>query len=83
VFWSKDYGLLLPCLENELKNYNKVFQFTITGHPKVFEPNVPPTKEAVETAHKLARLYIRLFADAEMLPVIASTDTLDVSFRHT
>ncbi|NHJ32362.1 MAG: DUF1848 domain-containing protein, partial [Asgard group archaeon] len=34
VFWSKAFRLLLPHLDKELKPYNKIFQFTITGHPK-------------------------------------------------
>jgi len=58
VFWSKNYDPLLhhlPALYDI--GYRFVFQFTITGLPQVFEPDVPPADVTVPIARKLAEMY--------------------------
>lgn len=56
VFWSKDYDPLRPHLkELESRGYACCFQFTITGLPRIMEPQSPETDAAVGTAHTLAQ----------------------------
>jgi len=58
VFWSKNYRPLLPHLDTlDSLGYRMVFHFTITGLPKLFEPNVPDLSEAIHTASYLAERY--------------------------
>lgn len=55
VFWSKNYLPLLPHLDElEACGYSAVFQFTITGLPRVLEPGVPETSEVIACARTLA-----------------------------
>lgn len=55
VFWSKNYAPLLPHLpELHRRGYRFLFQFTITGLPRIFEPGTPPAPETVKIARKLA-----------------------------
>lgn len=58
VFWSKNYTPLLQHLpELDSLGWGMCFQFTITGLPKVFEPEVPPAESMVECARLLAERY--------------------------
>lgn len=58
VFWSKNYLPLLPYLDElDAGGYRMVFHFTITGLPRVFEPQVPNTDELVECARILSHRY--------------------------
>ena len=77
VFWSKDFRPLIPHL-NELdrRGYRAVFQFTITGLPKVFEPRVPDPCDTLPAARILADRY---GSDAVLWrydPVLVSSLTL-------
>ncbi len=60
VFWSKDPRPLIPYLkELEDRDYDFLFQFTITGmpSPSPFEKCVPPRQEMVDTFKQLADRY--------------------------
>lgn len=58
VFWSKNYGPLLPHLDElDSHGYGIVFHYTITGLPKPFEYNVPELSELLEHARTLAERY--------------------------
>ncbi len=53
VLWSKDYGRLLPRLD-ELASYRLFFHLTVNGYGPELEPLVPPAGEAVRQARALA-----------------------------
>lgn len=56
-FWSKNYKPFMPVL-NKIKDiYNCVFCYTITGLPKVFEPNVPDTQDCIFNLKELSDLF--------------------------
>lgn len=58
VFWSKDYGPMLPHLSGLYeRGYRFAFNFTITGLPSAFEPNVPPAEVTIPIARRLADLF--------------------------
>lgn len=58
VFWTKDPRPLLPHLKFLYnQGYRFVFQFTITGLPSIFEPNVPPADVTIPVFKELARTY--------------------------
>jgi len=58
VFWSKNYLPLLPHLDElDAGDYRMLFQFTITGLPKEFEPRVPEVEELVGCAKTLSSRY--------------------------
>jgi hypothetical protein len=58
VFWSKNFIPLLPFLDElDAGGYGMIFHFTITGLPKIFEPNVPDADELVECARILSDRY--------------------------
>jgi len=57
VFWSKNFAPFLSVLGRIEDSYRSVFQFTITGLPQIFEPNVPSADRTIRTAHDLARRY--------------------------
>ena len=58
VFWSKDYGPMLPHLPGLYeRGYRFLFHFTITGLPSIFEPNVPPAEETIPVARRLAEQF--------------------------
>lgn len=76
VFWSKDFRPLVPHLPALYqRGYRFLFHFTITGLPRVFEPNVPPAEEMIAVAHELAQQF---GADAILWrydPILISTIT--------
>ncbi|HOO49671.1 MAG TPA: DUF1848 domain-containing protein [Alphaproteobacteria bacterium] len=58
VFWSKNYEPFLDHLDKlDYMGYKFYFQFTITGLPNIFEPNVIEWRQAVDTAQKLSERY--------------------------
>lgn len=55
VFWSKDPKPLMRYLSDlDNMSYNYYFQFTINGYMKIFEPNLPPLIELVDTFRELS-----------------------------
>ena len=54
-FWSKNPRLLMAHLDelNE-RGLNYYFQYTLNPYDKIFEPNVPPLRERIETMIELA-----------------------------
>jgi len=55
VFWSKDYRPLERHLDElDRRGFRYLFQFTITGLPRIFEERVPDAETAVATARRLA-----------------------------
>lgn len=55
VFWSKDPAPIIKHLDElDSMGYRYYFQFTLNDYPRVFEPNVPPVKERIETFRRLA-----------------------------
>lgn len=58
VFWSKNYLPLMPHLDElDSRGYKTVFQFTITGLPKLFEPRVPDLPDLLNAARILCGRY--------------------------
>jgi len=55
VFWSKDYRPLERHLDElDRRGFRYVFQFTITGLPRIFEERVPDAETSAATARRLA-----------------------------
>lgn len=55
VFWTKDAGPLLRYLgELDSRGFRYYFQYTITGYPRVIEPNTPPLEQSVGTFARLS-----------------------------
>jgi len=74
VFWSKDYRPLLPHLsELEAGGYRLSFHFTITGLPRLLEPNVPETEVAVETFSYLSQRFSPKHAIWRFDPIVFSS----------
>jgi hypothetical protein len=58
AFWSRDYRPLLPSLERLRRlGYPMIFNLTITGLPRAFEPRAPSAGEAVDAARRLASAF--------------------------
>lgn len=58
VFRSKNYLPLLPYLDElDRRKYRMLFHFTITGLPRVFEPNVPDLPLLQQCARALSERY--------------------------
>lgn len=58
VFRSKNCIPLLPHLDElDARGFGTVFHLTITGLPKVFEPNVPDASQLVRCARTLSERY--------------------------
>jgi len=57
VFWSKNFKPFLPVLKYIEKDYNFIFHFTITGLPRIFEPNIPDIEETIGTFQYLSTRY--------------------------
>ncbi len=76
VLWSKDFG---PFLEDlrwlDDKGHRFYFNFTITGLPNAFEPNVPPLDDLIETCKKLAARYSPKHINWRYDPIIISNVT--------
>lgn len=76
VFWSKNYLPLLPYLDElDARKYRMLFHFTITGLPKVFEPQVPDAVELMKCAHTLSERYGRESVLWRYDPVLISSVT--------
>lgn len=61
VFWSKNFKPFIRYLD-QLENRgfdNFIFNFTITGHPREFEPNVPPPEITISDFKYLALKYCK------------------------
>lgn len=57
AFWSKDYAPFLPQIEDlETRGFQQVFNTTITGLPRLFEPSSPCVEQSVEVTRRLGRL---------------------------
>lgn len=55
VFWSKDPAPIMKHLDElHSMGYRYYFQFTLNHYPSIFEPNVPPVEERIETFRRLA-----------------------------
>lgn len=55
VFWTRNAKPLLPYLPFlDARKFAYYFQYTITGYPKILEPNVPRLDEALATFRKLS-----------------------------
>ncbi len=82
VFWSKNFKPFLPILKKIENDYNSIFHFTITGLPKLFEPNVIDTKLAIETFKLMSRLYGKRRMLWRFDPIIISSITEEKQILH-
>ncbi len=58
VFWSRDYSKLIPYLkELHKRDYRFYFHFTLTGHPKILDPNVIQPVEAIRQFQTLSQMF--------------------------
>jgi len=81
VFWSKNYHPFLPKLNLlEKQGFDKfVFNFTITGLPNVFEPNIPPAEKTIEDFKYLSLRYWKGYVFWRFDPIIF-TDITDEQY---
>ncbi|MCL2833761.1 MAG: DUF1848 domain-containing protein [Treponema sp.] len=56
VFWTRDPGPVLAARE-ALENYPFYVMTTLTGYPKILEPNVPPVNEVIASMAALSKIY--------------------------
>ncbi len=76
VFWSKNFRPFLKYLDElDDMGFAFYFQFTITGHPALFEADVPPWRAAAETARELATRYSPEHVIWRFDPIIFSSIT--------
>ncbi|MEW6203633.1 MAG: DUF1848 domain-containing protein [bacterium] len=55
VFWTKNAKPLIPFLNMlDEMGYKYYFQYTLTGYPKIFEPNTPSQNESLQIIQTLA-----------------------------
>lgn len=58
VFWSKNYAPLVPHLPLlDSLGWGLCFHYTITGLPRVFEPNVPDADHSIRVMKELSERY--------------------------
>jgi hypothetical protein len=76
VFWSKNYRPFLPALQ-QIGNlgYPAVFNYTITGLPRIFEPSVVDTDDAIDSFKTVSRLYTPEHIAWRYDPIIISGQT--------
>ncbi len=77
VFWSKNYKPFLDKLSLlEKRGFDKfVFNFTITGHPREFEPGIPPADETIADFKYLSLRYWKSTVFWRFDPVLISNIT--------
>lgn len=76
VFWSKNYAPFLAHLnEIQRRKYPVILNYTITGLPPVFEPNVPAAEQAISTLKALAQAYSPEHINWRYDPVVVSDIT--------
>jgi hypothetical protein len=76
VFWSKDFGPFLEDLRRmDDKGYKFYFNFTITGLPSDFEPDVPPLGDLIGTCKELAARYSPKHINWRYDPIVISNAT--------
>lgn len=76
VFWSKNFEPFLEPLKIiDDMGYRAMFNFTITGFPKILEPSVVETEAAIETLRRLSHRYSRRHIFWRYDPIIISDIT--------
>jgi hypothetical protein len=76
VFWSRNYGPFLEDLRSlDEKGYRFYFNFTITGLPNHFEPNVKPLDDLIGTCKELSTRYSPKHINWRYDPIIVSNVT--------
>jgi hypothetical protein len=76
AFWSKNYRPFLPTLRSmKSRGYRSVFNCTITGLPRVFETNVVPFDDAVDSLIEVSRMYSPEHINWRYDPVLTTSAT--------
>jgi len=76
VFWSKNYRPFLEHLETFKENNIPVmFNYTITGLPKVFECNLVEPEDAIESLKTISNIYSPEHVNWRYDPIVVSTVT--------
>lgn len=76
VFWSKNFRPFLKYLDEiDARGYRSFFFFTITGLPRVFEPNVISVEDAVTTFRDLSRRYSAKHVQWRYDPILLTNST--------
>jgi hypothetical protein len=76
VFWSKNFVPFMNALAFLAnKGYKFLFNFTITGLGKIFEPQSPAPNEAIECARRLSDSYSPVSINLRYDPIILSDRT--------
>lgn len=73
VFWSRNFEPFLDTLRSlDDRGYKFYFNFTITGLPNVFEPNVKPLDDLIRTCKELAARYSPKHINWRYDPIVIS-----------
>ena len=76
VFWSKNFEPFMKYLDVlDAMGYNSIFHFTITGLPRIFEPNVVERDTAIKTMKALSSRYSPSRVNWRYDPIIISNKT--------
>lgn len=76
AFWSKNYRPFLPTIKRlKSLNYPMLFNYTITGLPKIFECNLVSTEDSINSLKELAKLCSPKHISWRYDPIIISSKT--------
>jgi DNA repair photolyase len=88
VFWSKNFTPFIPILDkiSALGYRNFLFNFTITGLPDAFEPNILPPEYTIPVFQELSQRYGKKAIFWRFDPIIISNITPEIhyieKFKH-
>lgn len=78
VFWSKNFEPFMDVLKKVKRaGYNCYIQFTITGLPRSFEPNVIETQKALELFKEICGMFTPELVHWRYDPIVISDKTND------
>jgi hypothetical protein len=75
VFWSKNYGPLIPKLDELKREYNLYFLFTITGLKDILEDNVIPPEKAIEQLKYISKSFSPNHIQWRFDPIVLTNKT--------
>ena len=76
AFWSKNYRPFLPAVrEVKKQGFPCLFNYTITGLPQVFECDVVPLEDSLDSLKALSRLFTPNHISWRYDPIVVSNQT--------
>lgn len=76
VFWSKNYRPFLGTIDKlNSSGYNAIFNYTITGLPKIFECNLAHYDDTIDSLKEISRMFSPEHINWRYDPIVISTIT--------